>query len=115
MGLDQSFYDKKPKFNKEGYFDTQLSNEILYFRKYPELHDFIGELNGETVKNAEVVRLNKEELIKLTKFIQEDKNWRFNENDTPDDFKPTDEYFRTLGILTYYAATNKPLFYMGDW
>lgn len=116
MGLDQSFYSKRPPMNKEGYLDLDAADEVLYFRKYHELQNFISDLTGGA-GNAVLERLQPDDLKKVVEFIVEDKNWRFHKDmdDESETFEPNDQFFQTIGVLTYYIRENKPLYYMGDW
>lgn len=114
MGLDQSFYVKEQRVDSYGFLETEVEDEILYFRKYPELHAFIDELM-DGVENAEQVRLNRQELLEIRKFIVEDQNWRFNLNEEDEEFRPNQEFYRIIGVFSYYFLMNKPLFYIGDW
>jgi len=116
MGLDQSFYVKKQKVDSHGFLETEAEDEIIYFRKYHDLQAFIDELMGG-VENAEQVRLNRQELVEVRKFIVEDQNFRFNLNDEDEneDFKPNAEFYRVIGVLSYHFLMNKPLYYIGDW
>lgn len=115
MGMDQSFYVKKQKQDNDGYLDTEHADEVIYFRKYHELQSFISNLMGGT-ENAEQVRLQPEDLVKVRDFIVQDQNWRFDlDEEVYSGFKPNEEFFRVLGVLTYYIGLDKPLFYIGDW
>ena len=113
MGLDQSFYNKKQKVDAEGYIDTDPQSEVLYFRKYHNLHQFIDSL-VDGAGNAEMVRLNRDELLKIKEFILEDKDWRMS-SEFEDQFIPNEFFYKTIGILEYYASIDKPLYYIGDW
>jgi hypothetical protein len=112
MGLDQSFYKEKPKVDKDGYLDLETKEEVLYFRKFHDLHAKISDIVGGA-GNAEVIRLQPNDLKKLVNFIVENHNlyWAY---DSEDDELP-ETLFKAIGILTYYAKKSKPLFYVGDW
>jgi len=113
MGLDQSFYNKKPKTDKDNYLDIDENTEVLYFRKFHSLHDYIRGIMG-SANNAEVVRLQSKDLNKIAKFLIDNANsyWAFDDDEI-DDLPP--RFFEAVGVLTYYASKNKPLFYVGDW
>lgn len=104
MGLDQSFYTNKKE-----------DKEILYFRKFRGLHHEIETILGETLENAKTYRLNKEDLEKLVAYIvtYKDKYWAFENEEDPEELP--DNFFRTIGILTYFIIVDKPLYYNGDW
>ena len=111
MGLDQSFYNRKQKIDAEGYVDITQQDEVLYFRKYHSLHQFIDSLVGGA-GNGEMIRLNPDELLKVKQFILEDEGWsEYSEGEFVEDKM----FFRTIGVLEYYAFIDKPLYYMGDW
>lgn len=115
MGLDQSFYSKKPKVDSHGFIEVEPRDEVFYFRKYPELHGFISDIVGGA-GNGEMVRLYANELTAIKDFLIEDKNWRFNTEDGDEySFKPTRDFFELLGKLTYYAENGDSIYYIGDW
>lgn len=116
MGLDQSFYSKRPPVNEKGYSDLDAAEEVLYFRKYHELQSFISDLTSGA-GNGVIERLQPDDLKKVVGFIVEDKNWRFwkDVDDEAETFEPSDEFFRVIGLFTYYSEKGKELYYMGDW
>jgi hypothetical protein len=109
MGLDQSFYRKdKP----------ELENEVLYFRKFWALHEYIGDLISERLENGETYRLQPDDLDKIAKFIalNPELYWAYDrEDESEDGLDLPDQFYQAVGKLTYYAAKGIPLFYNGDW
>lgn len=115
MGLDQSFYRERPAVDKDGYLKLEQENEILYFRKYHNLHDFIDML-VDGAPNSQLVRLNPDDLLRLKEFIIQDEDWRMSlDFEERDQFIPNEKFFEVIGIFDYYARIDKPLYYMGDW
>lgn len=116
MGLDQSFYDKKPKVDENGYLllSDEDVNEIAYYRKHHNLHRLIGEVLGEEIGNGAVVRLGSSDISAIVDFILRDESfWGY-----PQDGDLSDVYtyfFRNIGALMFYAANNKPIYYSADW
>jgi hypothetical protein len=111
MGLDQSFYDKKPSIDSNGYADFENSIELAYFRKHQNLHRFIESVIGETVGNAEIVRLGSVEINDVIHFLLNDKTyWAYPEN-----VNESDHFFAGIGRLMYHVIENKPIYYQGDW
>jgi hypothetical protein len=104
MGLDQSFYIKK---NEE--------QEVLYFRKFYGLHDEIQTIVGEKLENAKTYRLNKADLEKLVAYIVTYKHmyWAFQNEDDSEELP--NNFFKAIGVLTYFIIIDKPLYYNGDW
>jgi len=103
MGLDQSFYK-----------DRNGENEVIYFRKFWNLQDKIGDILGETLENGKTYRLETDDLIKIRDYIALDginDYWAF---ETDDDELP-DNFNRAIGFLSRYIALKKPLYYNGDW
>lgn len=114
MGLDQSFYDRKPKVDENGYLllsDDDV-NEIAYYRKHQNLHRFIEEVLGETVGNGAVVRLGSSDISAVVDFLLRDDSWWGYPEDMSDAYT---SFYRNIGVLMYYAANNKPIYYSGDW
>lgn len=105
MGLDQNFYK-----------DKNCEKEVLYFRKFYELQDKIGAILGEQIENSKTYRLQPEDLVQLRDYIALDglnDYWAF-EMDNEDDDLPKN-FNKALGVLSFYIASNKPLYYNGDW
>lgn len=102
MGLDQSFY-----------IDKQEEKEVLYFRKFHGLHQEIQTILGEKLENGKTYRLNKADLEKVVAYVitYGDRYWGW---ETESDELP-ETFYKTLGVLTYYVAVDKPLYYNGDW
>lgn len=103
MGLDQYFFKAKD-YN---------STEIIYFRKFYELNDFINVM-VDGIQNGGLVRLEVEELQKLLDFFIENRN-SFHFESFEDDFEYNRKYYEILGILTHYIKTNQVLYYGSDW
>ena len=109
MGLDQSFYRK----NK-----PELEEEVVYFRKFWALHEYIGVVLNETIENGDTYRLQPEDLERIAKFIARNPElyWAYNpEDESEDALDLPDQFYEAIGKLTYYAAKGIPLFYNGDW
>lgn len=105
VGLDQSFYVKQGDQTKE----------VLYFRKFWNLQDYIGEMFNETILNFKIYRLEPDDLNRIADYLvfNYDKYWAFADDfDTAD---IPDTVFETIGKLKYYAVKNIPLYYRGDW
>jgi hypothetical protein len=102
MGLDQSFYK-----------DKERQNELLYFRKFRGLHHEIESILGEQLENGKTYRLNKADLEKVVAYIiaYSSDYWAW---ETENDEVP-ETLYKALGVLTYYAVLDKPLYYNGDW
>lgn len=102
MGLDQFFYKEKKR-----------ENEVLYFRKFWNLHDKISEILNECLENGEFYRLEPSDLIKIRDYIISDgfiDYWAFKTDD-----ELPDNFYKTIGVLSAYSALNKPLYYNPDW
>jgi hypothetical protein len=111
MGLDQSFYDKKPSIDKHGYADFSEAKELAYFRKHQNLHKFIESVIGDTVGNGVVVRLGSVEINDIIHFLlNDDTYWAF-----PDSIDEGDNFFAAVGKLMYHVINHKPVYYQGDW
>jgi hypothetical protein len=107
MGLDQSFYKVK---------DTDIDQEVLYFRKFWALHDHIGDVLGTPLENGGLYRLQPEDLTKVAEFILANPELYWAYNIEEDDAKDLpDAMFAVVGKLFYYAQKGEPLFYSGDW
>jgi hypothetical protein len=106
MGLDQSFY-------KVGSMD--VDQEVLYFRKFHALQEYIGDVLGEPLQNGGLYRLQPEDLEEVAVFIaaNPDKYWAFDKDEEDRDLP--DNFFKAIGVLMYYAQKGQPLFYSGDW
>lgn len=102
MGLDQYFFKTK------NYSDI----EVLYFRKYHKLDDFIKERFG-TIENGGIVELDTEDLNAIIHLIIDDRDsYQF---ESYDDGDYNQKYYNTIGVLTHYMITQKPLYYGSDW
>ena len=105
MGLDQYFLTTK------NYGD----NEIIYFRKYHKLDNFIRERLGFK-ENGGLVRLLDIDIQAIRDFIIEDAKDNFTfENYESNGAPYNDAFYRIIGILTYYLLTQKPFYYGSDW
>ncbi len=111
MGLDQSFYDKKPSIDSNGYADFSEAKELAYFRKHQNLHRYIESVIGDTVGNGVVVRLGSVEINDVVHFLLSDKTyWAF-----PESIEESDHFFAAIGRLMYHIMERTPVFYQGDW
>ena len=105
MGLDQYFLTTK------NYDD----NEIIYFRKYHKLDNFIRE-RLDFKENGGLIRLLDIDIQAIRDFIIEDAKDNFMfENYESNGAPYNDEFYRIIGILTYHLFTQKPLYYGSDW
>ena len=105
MGLDQYFLTTK------NYNDM----EIIHFRKYHSLDNFIREMIGFK-ENGGLVKLLNADIQAIRDFIIKDAKDNFIFENYEDSTTPyNSEFYRVLGILTYYLITNQPLYYGSDW
>ena len=102
MGLDQYFLKTK----------NYDSTEVIYFRKYHKLDSFIRERFG-TIENGGLIKLDIEDLNAIIYFVIADKDNIIFEGHGELDH--SEDYYRTIGILTHYMLTQKPLYYGSDW
>lgn len=104
MGLDQYFYDRI-----SAHEDIE---EVAYFRKHRDLHNFIGSL-GYELKSGEDVFIEPEHLIVIANYLVGADYWaKTPENE---DSLPTDNFLRSIGLLYYMGVMGKGLYYNADW
>lgn len=99
MGLDQTFYLE----------NSYESKELLYYRKFPELHKAIEKIKGEPVGNCVIVPLTPEELTEVLDFFLSNPEvyWGWDEERMG--------YYYAIGVISYYIFKDKPLYYEGSW
>lgn len=118
MGLDSYVYAVKPKWAVDDFtisedIDTQPT-EIQYWRRNRLVHQWMNDLyydKGGTSKpfNSDYVRITKEELDSLEKYIEEEisSDWEQNEwfvNSYSSFFKECNMYLEDGYALYYYSS-----------
>lgn len=120
MGLDMSFFHSKTRvpLNKVNgtadgwkYFEEN-TNDIYYFRKFGELHDFIIELYREDDPegyekygdNGTVIELTTEMIEKLEDWIWSNK-----------EYADLDEFYRIICEMIYRTKHGEHFYYEGDY
>lgn len=104
MGLDQYFYDRK-----SAHEDIE---EVAYFRKHSDLHDFIGSL-GYDLRNGEDTFIEPEHLLDIANYLARSDYWAKMPYD--EGTMPSRTFLNYIGALYYMSVMGKGLYYNADW
>ena len=75
MGLDMNIYRKPILSDREKLLNEldgtkEVWRDVIYWRKFWELQEVIGDIVGENIENCEKYKLNKENILDIINWLE---------------------------------------------